>query len=179
MSAFRNCVVVLISAAVLGLSASADEKPASKESTKQSGFEKIKALSGEWEATQAAGEHGHHGGTVTYKVTAGGSAVLETLFGGTDHEMVTLYYMDGDNLALTHYCMLHNRPHMRAERQSSPDKIVFKCKEGEDSKIDAEDHMHQASFKFVDADHLKTEWVLYKGGKADSTHSFDLVRKKK
>jgi len=26
---------------------------------------------------------------------------------------------------------------------------------------------------------LKTEWVLYKGGKADSTHSFELTRKKK
>jgi hypothetical protein len=25
---------------------------------------------------------------------------------------------------------------------------------------------------------VKTEWVLYKGGKADSTHSFELVRKK-
>jgi hypothetical protein len=75
--------------------------------------------------------------------------------------------------------MLHNRPHMRAERRSSPDKIVFKCQEGEDSKIEAEDHMHQATFTFVDANRLKTEWVLYKSGKPDSTHSFDLVRKKK
>ena len=47
------------------------------------------------------------------------------------------------------------------------------------TKLEAEDHMHQATFKFVDADHLKTEWVLYKGGKPDSTHSFDLARKKK
>jgi hypothetical protein len=179
MKTFRTGVIVFISAAALGFIAVADEKPADKGAAKQSAFEKIKALSGEWEATQSAGEHAAHGGTVTYKVTAGGSAVLETLFGGTDHEMVTLYYMEGDDLALTHYCMLHNRPHMRAERKSSADKIVFKCPEGEDTKLEAEDHMHQATFKFVDPDHLKTEWVLYKGGKADSTHSFDLVRKKK
>jgi hypothetical protein len=178
MREFRNCVVVVITAAALGFIAKADEKPVSKGSAHQAGFEKIKALSGQWEVTSSPSDHGH-GGTVSYKVTAGGSAVLETLFGGTDHEMVTLYYMEGDNLALTHYCMLHNRPHMRAERQSSPDKIVFKCLEGEDSKIDAEDHMHQATFKFVDADHLKTEWVLYKDGKPDSTHSFELKRMKK
>jgi len=74
--------------------------------------------------------------------------------------------------------MLQNRPHMRAKRQSSPDKIVFECQEPDNKKIEDEDHMHKATFTFVDADHLKTEWVLYKEGKADSTHSFDLVRKK-
>jgi hypothetical protein len=179
MRMFTTYFVVLISAAALGFNARADDKPAAKGNNKQSAFEKIKALSGEWEVTQGAGEHAGHGGTVTYKVTAGGSVVLETLFGGTDHEMITLYYMEGDDLALTHYCMLHNRPHMRAERKSSADKIVFKCPDGEDTRLEAEDHMHQATFKFVDPDHLKTEWVLYKGGKADSTHSFDLVRKKK
>ena len=177
MKAFRTCMVVLISAAVLGLSAGADDKSAAKGGAKHAGFEKIKALSGEWQVTPSSGEQGIHAGTVTYKVTAGGSAVLETIFGGTEHEMVTLYYLEDGTLALTHYCMLQNRPHMRAERQSSPDKIVFKCPEGD--KIEAEDHMHQATFTFVDADHLKSEWVLYKGGKRDSSHSFDLERKKK
>jgi hypothetical protein len=175
MKAFRICTVVLISAAALGLSAGADDKPAAK-GAKHPGFEKIKALSGEWQVTPSSGDSAH-AGTVTYKVTAGGSAVLETIFGGTEHEMVTLYYLEDGNLALTHYCMLQNRPHMRAERQSSPDKIVFKCPEGD--KIEAEDHMHQATFTFVDADHLKSEWVLYKGGKRNSSHSFDLERKKK
>jgi len=101
MRALRTCTVVFISAA-LALAAQADEKAAKTKSPANTGFERIKALSGEWEASQAPGDHGHHGGTVTYKVTAGGSAVLETLFGGTDHEMVTLYYMEGDDLALTH-----------------------------------------------------------------------------
>src|SRR5262249_18390257 len=118
-----------------------------------------------------------HGGIVSYKVTAGGSAVLETLFGGTPHEMLTTYYLDGDDLALTHYCMLHNRPHMCAERQANQDKLIFKCKEG--AKIGSEDHMHQVTFTFIDANHFKTEWVMYKGGKPDSAHSFDLKRKQK
>ncbi len=179
MRTFRICMVVLVSAAALAFSAGAEEKQAGKGGGKHAAFERIKALRGEWEVTRGPDEHGAHGGTVTYKVTAGGSAVLETLFGGTQHEMVTLYYLEGKDLALTHYCMLQNRPHMRAEPRSSPDKIVFKCLEGENAEIAAEDHMHQATFTFVDADHMKTEWVLYKGGKPDSTHSFELARKKK
>ena len=177
MTAFRTSTFVLISAA-LAIIGSAEEKGGTKKASKDAPFEKIKALSGEWEVKHEGGDHADHGGTVTYKVTAGGSAVLETLFGGTEHEMVTMYYMEGDNLALTHYCMLHNRPHMRAEKQSNPDKIVFECRDEDDSKIEEEDHMHKATFTFVDPDHLNTEWVLYKEGKPDSTHSFELVRKK-
>jgi hypothetical protein len=178
MKPFVFGFIALASLAALTSVVPADDKPAAKNGGQNAAFDKIKALAGDWEITGAQ-EQGLHKGTVTYKVTAGGSAVLETLFGGTDHEMVTLYYMEGDKLALTHYCMLHNRPHMRAEKQSSPEKIVFKCPEGENAKLDAEDHMHQATFTFVDADHLKTEWVLYKGGKPDSAHSFELTRKKK
>jgi hypothetical protein len=179
MRALRIWIVVLVSIAAIEQMAAAEEKHAVHASAKNPRFDKIKALNGVWEVTSAPSEHGPMAGTVSYKVTAGGSAVLETLFGGSDHEMLTLYYVDGDNVALTHYCMLGNRPHMRAEPSSSPDKIVFKCREGENAAIEAEDHMHQVTFTFVDADHVKTEWVLYKGGKRDTTHSFDLARKKK
>jgi hypothetical protein len=171
--------VILVSAVALSFSAGAMQKLQAKDAVKNAGFERIKALSGEWEATPSQGQHEGHGGTVAYKVTAGGSAVVETLFGGSEHEMVTLYYVEGEDLALTHFCMLQNRPRMRAERGSSPDKIVFKCQDGENAKIEGENHMHQATFTFVDSDHFKTEWVLYKGGKPDSAHSFDLVRKRK
>jgi len=171
--------IVFASAVGLVIGAGAEEKQAAKEVAKHPGFEKIKALAGTWEVTAGPGEHAAHSGTVTYKVTAAGSAVVETLFGGSDHEMVTVYYVEGKDLAMTHYCMLQNRPQMRAEKLSSPDKIVFKCREGDNRGIEAEDHMHQATFTFVDADHLKSEWILYKQGKADSTHSFELKRKKK
>ena len=179
MNLSRIFTIALISVSVsVALVAGADDKPAAKKPSQASPFDRIKALSGEWEVKHEGGDHGDHGGTVTYRVTAGGSAVLETLFGGTEHEMVTMYYMEGKDLALTHYCMLHNRPHMRAEKQSNPDKIVFECREEDNAQIEKEDHMHKATFTFVDDDHLKTAWVLYKEGKADSTHSFELVRKK-
>ncbi|HEV3142344.1 MAG TPA: hypothetical protein VGZ47_00505 [Gemmataceae bacterium] len=177
MKTARLCTIALVSVAVWTLGIGADEKPATKATPKNAGFEKIKALAGEWEVTPAAGKAEVHDGSITYKVTAGGSAVLETLFPGTPHEMVTTYYLDGDDLALTHYCMLHNRPHMRAEAQAGADKLIFKCKEGD--KIEKEDHMGQVTFTFIDADHFKTEWVMFKGGKVAETASFDLKRKQK
>src|ERR1041385_326054 len=170
MKLFTICTAALFSAAALTLIAADQEKHAGHGGAKSPAFEKLKALSGEW-TVSGGGEHGGPGGSGSYRVTAGGGAVLETLFAGTEHEMVTLYYMDGDHLTMTHYCMLGNRPLMRAEKSSGPNKLVFKCQDGENRKIEEEDHMHQATFNFIDADHLRSEWVLYKGGKADSTHA--------
>jgi len=178
MRTLKLGVLALTLATVVGLLARAQDKPAAKAGPTDSGFEKIKALAGEWEVAGGDKEHSHAGGVVTYKVTAGGSAVMETMFGGTPHEMITMYYVDGDNLTLTHYCMLQNRPCMRAERQLKPEQLVFKCRDVDNAAIEKEDHMHAATFTFVDADHFKSEWVLYKGGKPDGTHAFELVRKK-
>jgi hypothetical protein len=52
-------------------------------------------------------------GTV-YRPTAGGSAVEEVMFPGTDYEMVNVYHMDGDDLVVTHYCATGNQPRMVA-----------------------------------------------------------------
>ena len=179
MKKFKNLIFALAATFAMASVAGADVKQAGSADAAHEGFEKIKALSGDWEVAPSAGAHDHGpmSGAVSYKVTAGGSAVLETLFGGSEHEMVTLYYIDGDALVLTHYCMLGNRPHMLAQPQTEPNKLTFKCADGD--KIEAEDHMHQATFTFVDPDHLKTEWVLYKEGKPAGTHAFQLTRKPK
>ena len=49
------------------------------------------------------------------RTTGGGSAVTETLFPGTAHEMMSVYHMDGDDLVLTHYCAGGNQPRMMLE----------------------------------------------------------------
>ena len=74
-------------------------------------FEKIKSLSGDWIATK-----GEHKGKVTLsvRVIAGGSAVVEREFPGSAMEMITVYHMDGNNVMLNHYCMLGNQPRMKA-----------------------------------------------------------------
>src|SRR5262249_24076165 len=85
---------------------------------------RLKSLAGEWKGTTAtpAGPPV----AVHYQVTSGGHAVVETLFPGTDHEMMSVYYLEGGNLVLTHYCDSGNQPHMRLDvAASTPESLVF------------------------------------------------------
>jgi hypothetical protein len=147
----------------------------------QAGFERLKSLAGDWTAKT---EHGEHKGEakVNYRVTAGGSVVMETLFGGTPGEMITMYYLDGGKLVLTHYCMLHNQPHMTLGAGSTADALQFACDasaSGDNLASEKEPHMHAAAIRFVDADHVQTQWTMWTGGKADgSPATFDLRRVK-
>jgi hypothetical protein len=180
MKSFKTCSLLLLTVAALAPATIAAEKPAAHSAAKNSTFDKFKSLAGDWEVAHTSSDHGMPGGTISYKVTAGGAAVVETVFQGTPHEMMTMYYVDNDGgLCLTHYCVLGNRPQMRALPQTSADTVTFKCKHEDNAAIEGEDHMHQATFTFVDNDHVKSEWVLYKDGKADSAHGFTIVRKKK
>ena len=47
---------------------------------------------------------------MVYGVTAAGTAVMEALFPETDHEMLTVYHLEGNDLVLTHYCAMGNQP---------------------------------------------------------------------
>ena len=135
-------------------------------------FDKLKALAGDW--TKSGGE-----GAVdaTYRVTAGGSAVIETLFPGTPHEMVTVYTVDKGNLVLTHYCAEGNQPHMKADRAGDASSIFFKFDGAGNLKSPNDGHMHEATFAFKDANHITSTWQFYKDGKPGEKAEFNLVRK--
>jgi hypothetical protein len=166
-------------AAVLWCTAAvrADEKPAAKSGNGPS-LETIKKLAGDW---VLAGKDGKPGEQVvsSMRVTAGGTAVVETLWPGTDHEMVTVYHQDGPDLVLTHYCILGNQPRLKADRSTGPNKLVFKLDGGTNLKPDKDSHMGAANITIVDNDHVKAEWTRCENGKACETHALELVRKKK
>jgi hypothetical protein len=143
-------------------------------------FERLKSLVGDWTAKT---EHGEHTGdaAVNYRLTAGGSVLMETLFAGTPNEMVTMYYLDGGKLVLTHYCMLHNQPHMTLEAASTADVLRFTCDAssgGDNLESEHAMHMHRGVLTFVDAGHIQTAWTMWVDGKADHEAHFDLRRVK-
>src|ERR1041385_2448086 len=87
---------------------------------------------------------------VTYAVTAGGSAVVETLFPKTPHEMVSVYHDEGGKLTMTHYCILANQPHMKLKASTA--NSVTLAMSGKDGIANAnEAHMHALAINFVDA----------------------------
>jgi hypothetical protein len=150
-------------------------------SVDQTAFDKLKAMAGDWTAKTEHGEHKCET-KVNYRLTAGGSVVMETLFSGTPNEMITMYYLDGGKLVLTHYCMLHNQPHMTLGSASSADVLQFTCDAsaaGDNLPSEKEPHMHAAVIRFLDADHVQTQWTMWTGGKADeNVAKFDLKRVK-
>ena len=101
----------LVAAAFASNSIAAESKGA-KSSPDRAAFEKLKSLAGEW-----TGQTGQEGKvqevSAVYKTTSNGSVVMETLFPGSPHEMVTVYYLDGEHLVLVHYCAAGNQPRMK------------------------------------------------------------------
>lgn len=150
---------------VLALSLQGERKPNAQ-------FDHLKKLDGTWENTDK-----DHPCTVTYKVSSGGTALLETLSTGKG-DMLTVYHPDGEGLSMTHYCMLGNQPHMKADKESKPGTLRFVCDGGSNLKCATDPHMHALVITFVDADHVKMDWTLYGGGKEQGVHSFNLARKK-
>ena len=149
-----------------------------KDQVTLAGLDKLKELAGDWVMVKSDGKTGEEV-AVNYRITAAGSAVLETLFPGSDHEMLTVYHQDGKDLVLTHYCAQGNQPHMRAEpREGGPKKIVFKFVRATNMKNEGDAHMHDGSVTFLDRDHIKCEWTMYRNGKLARATIFDLVRKK-
>jgi hypothetical protein len=141
-------------------------------------LEPFKQLAGDWVGKVTKGPHAGMDVQVSYKVTAGGSAVLETLFPGTDHEMVTVIHPDGDGLVLTHYCMLGNQPQMKAGAKDDAGRVAFKFLRATNLKSDKDMHMHDVTYTFAAPDALRAEWTHYQDGKATGQAVIDLKRKK-
>src|SRR2546423_9204119 len=125
-----------------------------------SGLEKMKKLAGTWLAADKDGKPTEQVVSII-KVTAGGSAVHETLFPGQPHEMVSIYTVDGPDLVMTHYCVLGNQPRMKAEPISSSNRIVFRFAGGTNLNPAKDKHMHEAILTFVGDDRIEvtgTDW---------------------
>lgn len=136
------------------------------------GLAKLKSLAGTWTGANDQGPY-----TVEYEVVGNGSAVVERLFPGTPHSMVTVYHLDGDALVATHYCSIGNQPHLRLDGAASDgNSLVFGYTGGTNIRPDVP-HIAGARFVFTDADHFTTDWASMKGDEAEGTMHFDLTRK--
>ena len=139
-------------------------------------FEQLKSLAGNWESKAADGNKSR----ARYEVVSGGSAVVERFENealGAANAMVTVYYLDGDHLRLTHYCMAQNQPRMQAESfDKSTGELRFAFLDATGLSGPEAGHMHNATFHFVDADHFATDWQFFEGGKPKMTESVQYTR---
>jgi hypothetical protein len=142
------------------------------------GLEKMKALVGTWVEADKDGKPTDKVVSVI-KVTAGGSAVEETIFPGQPMEMVSLYTAEGSNLLMTHYCVLGNQPRMKADPKSGDNQIKFEFVGGSNLDPKKDKHMHAATLTIVDPDHLEIQGTGWENGEPckEMCAAMKLVRK--
>jgi hypothetical protein len=113
------------------------------------GLTRLRSLAGAWEGHIMTKDGPT--ATVTYAVTAGGNAVEEKLFAGEEYEMTSMYYIEGDELRVTHYCHAGNRPVMRLNAdRSTPGRLVFDFVSVGGTKSPDEQHIHHAVLEIGD-----------------------------
>jgi hypothetical protein len=140
-------------------------------------FEQLKSLAGHWETEKSNTEKA----TLDLELTAGGTAVIERAHitdSGKTVEMITLYYLDGDQLKMTHYCMTGNQPTMRGNYAADTKTLTFEFEGATNLKSPNDGHMHHAVYTFIDNDHFKTAWTFRKDQKDAFTEDVTYVRAK-
>jgi hypothetical protein len=138
-------------------------------------FAQVKKLEGHWEGiTKEDGKDKPV--TADYRITAGGAAVVETLFAGTAHEMVSVYHPEGEGVAMSHYCLLGNHPKMTLKK-ASDNSMFFEMKGHDGIASTKEPHMHSLLITFKSPTEITQEWTNFENGKAGEKAVFTLVKK--
>jgi hypothetical protein len=137
-------------------------------------FDTLKALAGSWEGHVATfpqvpemeGKLMH----VSLRVTSMGHALMHEMTGeGRPDDPITMLYLDGEHLLLTHYCDAGNRPRMEGKMSADGKTVEFDFLDvAGNTKYG---HMHHAAFTVVDADHHVEDWTfMLKGDKMVRAH---------
>jgi hypothetical protein len=113
-----------------------------------------------------------------YRVTAAGKTVLEVLFPGSEYEMVSVYYLDGDQLIAKHFCAMGNQPEMKLDpKASSENELHFAFTGGTNLNPAQDAHMHGGTIA-IRGDRLENEWKVFASGKEEGANRFYLARAK-
>jgi hypothetical protein len=139
-------------------------------------FTRLKSLAGDWEGKDQSGSKSH----IRYEVVSGGSAVIERFEDqnlGPANAMVTVYYLDGGRLLLSHYCMAKNQPRMQAQAfDDATGELRFTFLDATGLPSPNAGHMHNATFHFTDANHFSTDWQFFENAKPKKTESLEYTR---
>lgn len=122
-------------------------------------FDLLKGMEGKWAGKNQQGQHIE----VSFRMTAGGSALMSEIHGQGPENMITMFHMDGDRLLMTHYCGAGNQPRMKVVSADAK-SVSFEFFDG--TNIGPGDgHMQHVTFSESDADHHSEEWVFLDHGK--------------
>jgi len=153
---------------------------AAAQSDAQKSFDQLKTLAGSWEGRVTTdppeptvqGKLAH----ASLRVTSMGNAMMHEMnIPERPDDPITMLYLDGDRLMLTHYCDAGNRPRMTGKMLADGKTVEFEFLDVAGSTQYG--HMHHAVFTFVDANHHIEDWTFMHGDQTVHAH-FELQRTK-
>jgi hypothetical protein len=143
------------------------------QTTAQKSFDQLKSLTGNWEGKASDGKPVE----VSFRDTAGGSALMSEIHGHGPENMVSMFHLDGPNrLMLTHYCGARNQPRMTAGASPDGKTITFDFLDATNLESPEAGHMQRVVIAMLDPNHHTEEWTFAKHGK-QMKEVFDLLRK--
>ena len=143
------------------------------QSNAQKTLDRFKSMVGAWQGKSPSGGTSE----VTYHLAAGGTAVMADMH-MADEDMVSMYYVDGDQLLMTHFCPSNNQPRMKAVISPDLNTVTFDFLDATNLPGPQTGHMHRAVFLFsADSTHYSEEWTWKQEGK-DHKMYFEMERKK-
>jgi hypothetical protein len=114
---------------------------------------------------------------VSFRDTAGGSALMSEIHGHGPENMVSMFHLDGPNrLMLTHYCGAGNQPRMTASTSPDGKTITFDFLDATNLATPDAGHMQRVVFTIVDANHHTEDWTFAAGQGKEMKEFFDLHR---
>lgn len=140
-------------------------------------FVRIKQLEGTWYAVDAQGRATAQVASV-FRITANGHSVQEIMHPGTAHEMINMYYRNGDEVRVTHYCAGGNQPTLRLVPAGKPAVFNLELVDITNMLTIDDEHMHEAQYQWLGADRLRTEWRSFTAGRQSSTSQLEMVRRR-
>jgi hypothetical protein len=138
----------------------------------QKSFDQLKTLTGSWEGKSADGKPVQ----VSFRDTAGGSALMSEILGHGPENMISMFTLDGPNrIVLTHYCSVGNQPRMAATASPDGKTFTFDYFDATNLKTPDSGHMQRVVFTIVDANHHTEDWTFVDHDK-QMKEFFDLRR---
>ncbi|MGV7220343.1 MAG: hypothetical protein ACQ9MH_02310 [Nitrospinales bacterium] len=127
-------------------------------------FERIKQLAGNWQGTIDMGK-GPQKIIASYRVTAAGSAIVETVFEGAPHEMVSIYHDNSKGaLTMVHYCAEHNQPKFALKNMDAKN-VTMELTSDSDIDVAKDKHIHVATIRFDGEGKMTQLWTGFENGK--------------
>jgi len=137
-------------------------------------FKKLQNLAGDWEGKDEKGQPVK----TNFKSIVSNTGVMETLSPSGMEDMVTVYSLDGDGIALVHFCPTNNQPRMRAVPASDDVKeLAFEFQGASNLPSPNTGHQHHLVIQFEDENHITETWTWRHEG-MDMPMIFHLTRKK-